>query len=336
MEPPENKLKYSLLLLAVGLITGFVLVFWFVPENSFIPENDKAGLGTSSLESKYKYDIEKYKKVDPKLVLYKELEGFKTGFNEATGIYIDENDKIYICGDSGVIIVNQDGRNKKIKSIEGLTAVAVTTDGVIYAAAGDKVFFGKKDLAGSFGIKGKGKGEFEYITSIKIKNDKLYIADAGNRRVTILDLKGKYFGEFVKEPSKEIKGFIIPSPHMDLFPDNDGNLWVANTGKLRFEKYSKDGVLLSSWGKSGINIEEFIGCCNPCNFTITRDGSFITSEKGLPRIKEYDKTGKFIGVVASPSAFSEKCVNMAVAADSKGIVYALDSVEKKVRMFQKQ
>ncbi|MFH1074814.1 MAG: hypothetical protein V1752_06985 [Candidatus Firestonebacteria bacterium] len=334
----DNKKKYSLLILAFGLLIGFVLAFWFIPENRYIPKNNKAGLGTSRLGEEYRYNIEEYKQVDSERVLYTALPGFKTGFDEATGIIVDQNDKIYVCGDKGIRIVDIEGTLlEEIKGEDKLTAVEITREGIIYAAARDKVFFGGKDLfKKSFGKKGRKTGEFEYITSIKIMRGNLFIADAGNRRVSKYDLNGKYLGEFVKKDSKKgYKGFIIPSPHMDLGPDKDGSLWVANTGMLRLEKYSAEGVFLDSWGKSGVKPENFIGCCNPCNFTVTKDGDFVTSEKGLPRIKLYDKTGKFLGIAAPPSVFDEKCVNMALAVDSKDRIYALDSVEKKVRVFVK-
>jgi len=331
-----KKLKYSLLILALGLAAGFAVTFWLVPNNGYIPENNQAGLGTAYLPEEYRYNLDAYKQVEPKLVLYKELPGFKTGFDEATGISVDGKDNVYICGDIGVKIFSISGKFlTEIRSKKKATAITVTPQGgIIYAALQDSVVF--KDINTGFGKKGKGPGEFEYITSMKIIGSELYVADAGNRRVSVFDLTGKYLREFGKNDAKKgVKGFIIPSPHMDLAVDKDGSLWVGNTGRLRVDKYSKEGKFLSTWGKAGSKLEEFIGCCNPANFAIMSDGSFITSEKGLPRIKQYDKTGKFIGVVAPPSAFNEKCVNMAVAVDSKGKVYALDSVEKRVRIFQK-
>src|SRR3989339_327185 len=77
----SKKLKYSLIILAIGLLTGFALTFWLVPDNPYIPGNDKAGLETGELDAKYKYNIEEYKKVDPKLVLYGEYAAENHGGN---------------------------------------------------------------------------------------------------------------------------------------------------------------------------------------------------------------------------------------------------------------
>lgn len=334
----KKKLKYTLMVLAIGLVAGFAVTFWSVPENKFIPENNKAGLGTAELPPEYKYNIEQYKLVDPKLVLYKEVEGFSTGFSEATGLLIDGAANIYVSGEKGVRVFDANGKlNKELKTEVKVTAVAATKDGVLYMAMKDRVLIKKADAETRFGKKGKGAGEFEYITCMKISNNMVFIADAGNRRVSVFDLQGRFLRDFGKKNTKAgYKGFIIPSPHMDLDFDKDGNLWVANTGLLRLEKYTANGALSEYRGKAGMQQEHFIGCCNPCNFVIDKTGDFITSEKGLPRIKLYAKTGILKGFIAAPSEFNEKCVYMALAVDSKNRVYALDSVKKKVRVFEKK
>jgi sugar lactone lactonase YvrE len=328
----QRKILYSFLVLAVGLLLGLLV------ESHFVPEKSKDGLAKETLPDKYKYNIEEYKKVDSGLVIYREIKAFKTGFTEAAGLAIDKNDKIFICGDKGVRIVDPNGiLLNEIISAEKITAVAVSGEGVIYAAARDRIFFGKKDFSRDFGKRGRGKGDFEYITGLKTGGDKLFIADAGNRKVTVADLQGKFIADIGgKDAAKGIKGFIVPSPHMDLDIDKVGNIWVANTGLLRLEKYSVDGVLAGCWGKAGAGLDAFIGCCNPSNFVIDKNGDFVTSEKGLPRIKLYDMTGKLKGVVAPPSEFNEKCVYMALAVDSKNRVFALDSVKKMVRVFEKK
>ena len=65
---------------------------------------------------------------------------------------------------------------------------------------------------------------------------------------------------------------------------SDGLLRVVNPGRHRIEAYTFDGDLEFSWGKVSVGIEGFCGCCNPVNFAILSDGSFITCEKGLTRV----------------------------------------------------
>ena len=93
-------------------------------------------------------------------------------------------------------------------------------------------------------------------------------------------------------------------------------------------------------------VEGFCGCCNPVYFARRPDGKFVTSEKGLNRIKIYDAKGKFEGVVAGPEQLvkdrelaAKACVNCKVgfgfdvACDARGRVLALDPVARTIRVF---
>jgi hypothetical protein len=79
--------------------------------------------------------------------------------------------------------------------------------------------------------------------------------------------------------------------------------------------------------------EGFSGCCNPAFFTFLSDGRFVTSEKGLVRIKTYKVSGEFEGVVAAPDKFIEDGHAPDIAADSKNNIYAMDFDKKVIRVF---
>jgi hypothetical protein len=120
------------------------------------------------------------------------------------------------------------------------------------------------------------------------------------------------------------------------------------------EAYTFEGDFELAWGEASMGIEGFCGCCNPVNFSLLPDGRFVTSEKGLPRIKVYEADGAFAGVVAGPRDFDANkraCCSSAavsaplddvsicqsggidVAADARGRVMALDPVDRVVRVF---
>jgi len=118
--------------------------------------------------------------------------------------------------------------------------------------------------------------------------------------------------------------------------DPDGFLWAANTGRHSLENYTLDGDFRSSWGESGMEIQGFSGCCNPSHFVILEDGSFVTSEKGLPRVKLYNRIGDLISVVAPTERFLEGTVGLDLAVDSAQKIYVLDPLQKLVRIFAKK
>jgi hypothetical protein len=93
------------------------------------------------------------------------------------------------------------------------------------------------------------------------------------------------------------------------------------------------GVLQNSWSKSTPEIEGFSGCCNPARFTFLKDGRFITSEKGLVRIKVYTPSGEFESVVAAPEKFISDGEAPDLAVDEMGNVIALDIDKKMIRFF---
>jgi len=102
------------------------------------------------------------------------------------------------------------------------------------------------------------------------------------------------------------------------------------------ENYRADGTPVSSWGQASMRVEGFCGCCNPSHLAVRRDGSFITSEKGLVRVKLYGPTGEFRGVVAPPDAFDEGTVGLDLAADADGDVLVLDAVRRQIRVFRQK
>ena len=129
-------------------------------------------------------------------------------------------------------------------------------------------------------------------------------------------------------------GFIIPSPNFHLDFDPQNNLWVTNPGMHAIQQYNDLGELTESWSKSSPEIEGFSGCCNPAKFTFLPDGRFITSEKGLVRIKIYSASGEFESVVAAPEKFTEDGEALDLAVDKQENIIALDENKKMIRFFK--
>ena len=328
-----------ILLVAAGLVGGYFMASSYIPGNTAVNEVKSDGAGNPALPENFKYDMAKLKQYDPRQLLYGEETKIKTGLKEPFGLTVNKKDgRVLVVSTEGMLVCDGAIAGKVAAlpvRLEGPGSVSFGFAGELLLAGRDSVNIVSGTIIG-FGKKGKGVGEFKYITSVKANAKYIFTADAGNRRVCKFDLKGKYLGQIGRKDKAAGKNFVIPSPHMDMDFDSKGNLWVANAGLLQLEKYSPEGVFVSSWGKHGINIDEFIGCCNPVNFVIDGGDNFITAEKGVLRIKKYDKTGKFLGVVAPPGTFNEKNTSIPLAVDSKNRVYALDTIEKTVRVFSEK
>jgi hypothetical protein len=175
------------------------------------------------------------------------------------------------------------------------------------------------------------------FTSIATSPDAVYVADAGNLIVWHFDKEGnliKRIGD--RDGAKDVPGFIIPSPYFDVAVDPDGFLWAADTGRHSLQNYNPDGGIRTIWGEFSLEIQGFCGCCNPSHFSVLEDGRFVTSEKGIPRVKIYNRLGELASVVAGPDLFREGTVGLDLAADSRQRIYILDPAQKAVRIFERK
>jgi len=292
----------------------------------------KAGSG---LGKEFDYDLKAYRKTDPKLIVYKEEAPVPTGFTINRGLAVDRKDRIYVAGDEAIRVFDKDGRQSAEIGPINARCLAVADDGTLYV--------GVRYNVAVLGVDGTVKATWEclgasaLITSLAVGEKDVFIADAGNRIVMHYDRSGKRLGKIGrKDAAKNVPGFVLPSPYFDLAIAPDGLLRVVNPGHHRIEAYTFDGDLETSWGVPSTTIEGFCGCCNPTHLAVLPDGGFVTSEKGLPRVKVYDSQGKFQCVVAGCESFTDDTILAGVAVDSKGRVLVLDPVKKSVRVFVKK
>ena len=310
---------------------------------------DTTGEKGSGLGKAYEYDISELAKVDPNLILYEEVgAGFGTGFSFSRGIAVGPDGLIYVTGDAGVKVFGESGNKVREFGVgSAARCITVAGDGRVFVGLDDHIEI--YDGVGKRLSVWKSLGEQAVLTSVAVAKDDVFVADAGDRIVVRYDMSGKIVKRIgARDKERGIPGFVIPSPYFDLLIGNDGLLRVVNPGRHTIEAYTFDGDMEVSWGKFGSRIDGFAGCCNPVNIAMLKDGSFITCEKGLVRVKVYDADGKFVGVVASPKQLAggikmEICEYPAqcrvggfdVAVDGKGRVIVLDTMRNVVRMFSR-
>lgn len=85
-----------------------------------------------------------------------------------------------------------------------------------------------------------------------------------------------------------------------------------------------------------MQMDGFSGCCNPSNIAILSDGSFVTSEKGIERVKIHDVTGEFNCLVAGPDKFQEGTVGLDISIDQHDRIYILDPKNGLIRVFERR
>ena len=178
-------------------------------------------------------------------------------------------------------------------------------------------------------------GERAVITSLAVSDTRIYAADAGNRIVHCFAPDGRRVGEVGgKDPERGAPGLVVPSPCLDVVLGPGASVWVVNPGRRSIEKYGSDGVFASSWSPEDIELAGFCGCCNPTHIALRPDGSLVTSEKGIVRVKLFGPAGDFMGVVAGPSRFADDEDNLDLAVFSDGRILVLVPGQSELRLYE--
>ena len=292
--------------------------------------------GKKDLDSRFTYDVSQFERTDPALLLYRETTPIPTGFDDPKCLAVGPDNSLFIGGDRSVKRLDSSGKFQIPLAAKPLALAA--TDARLCVAFKDhlEIF----DANGKPLVVGEHLGDKAWLTGIADAGETIFLADAGGREIIRCDANGKVLGRF-GHPGDGNPGFVIPSPYFHVALGGDGLLWVNNPGRHQIEAYTTDGKFELGWGTPSMAVEGFCGCCNPVYFTRRPDGKFVTSEKGLNRIKIYDAKGKFEGVVAGPETLvkdldlaKKACADCQVgfgfdvACDSTGRVLALDPATK--------
>ncbi len=318
-------MKKSIIYIFLALIVVIILVIVIGDFRSTRPDRMSG--------NPFKLNLDRIKSVDPDLVTYRETRNYRVDARQAGGIAV-AGEKIYLAADTFLQVFDYAGRQvMKVTLPEpaGCLEVSIKEDIIVgfrnslalYSAGGEEKW------------RSEALNERAVITALALKDGTIFAADAGNRAVHRFTAEGIYIGSFEGKTSIEGNhGFIVPSPYFDLGVNPDGELWVVNPGKHALENYTDDGNLRSFLENISPEIDGFSGCCNPAHIAIMRDGSFLTSEKGVVRIKIHEASGELSTVVAPPDKFREDGEAPDVDVDEEGIVYALDYDRNMIRIFE--
>ena len=305
-----------------------------------------AGRALGADSNPFAYDVAKFARTDPKLIHYREVRRFRCPRPEPRRFTIGPDDRLYVAAGKSVSILTNEGQPvSEIALDTAARAVAVAKDGTVFISLRDhlEVF----DAKGARRAAWESPGERPWITGLAVTENDVFAADSGHRVVLRYDRSGKIAGRIgEKNKEREIPGFIIPSPYLDVRLHPDGLLRVNNPGRHQIEAYTLGGDLELSWGKPSAAIDGFCGCCNPVSIAPLPDGRIVTAEKGIPRVKVYSVHGAFESVVAGMEAFPENAkvceggdserAALDVAVDSRGDIFILDLVAGDIRVMNKK
>jgi len=168
--------------------------------------------------------------------------------------------------------------------------------------------------------------EKAWVTSMAVGSNIVFVCDAGQRAIWRYDLSGKLLSRIPSlddSPTNRTTRFIIPSPYFPVV-FHGGFFYVANTGEHEIRVYTPEGEIVRRWGFPATQDPTgFVGCCNPIHLAIHPDGSLITAEKGIPRIKAYTLKGDFKGVLFPAGIFPKNALIDALAINDDGTCWVV-------------
>jgi hypothetical protein len=281
----------------------------------------------------FSLDLDQFSRYDRDLLAYREEAPLLTGLTDARTLARAPAGDLYVT--DGVRILSV----PKVPGIAGpentaalpQTVTALTADlaGTLFAGARGDVY--SIDPGSGHAASIMELGERAVVTAIDAYGDHLAVADAGQRTIWFMTKDGRLTGSLDGKRPGEEGGFVVPSPWFHLAYGKD-ELLIANPGRQRVERY-KDGSYTGSWGTAGMSMAGFCGCCNPTHFALLPGGGFVTSEKGIPRVKVLGPDGELRSVVAGADSFDQGTTGLALAAEPGGRILVLDPARGQLRAF---
>lgn len=279
----------------------------------------------------FEYDLSAFKTIPADRRIGQRVAVFPAGMERPRALAAGPGNRIYIAGDGALRVLEPDGRVARTVKLDGSpSCIAVAADGTVFLGMDRRL--DSLALDADEALPGTTLGEKTLLTSLAVDAEHLFAADAHSRRVWIFTRAGALKGQ-IDGRRYRAEGFAIPSAHFDIALEGDGRLWIADPGNQRLVLFSLDGQPADPWGAASMRLEDFCGCCNPTDIARLADGSFVTSEKGLPRIKVYRPDRTLRGALAGPSDFEEGVVGLDLAVDGNGRILALDPARKQILVF---
>ncbi|MDP6544793.1 MAG: NHL repeat-containing protein [Phycisphaerae bacterium] len=333
-QQPNHKTNDLVISLAVLAAVGIAVWAAF----SLMDPTGDNGAGTGR---EYDKDFQKLKKFDLSLLKWVEVRPASPVFLDVpTAVAVLDSGSICVAGDKAIWIHTPDGKEAKRVSLSLAPQALATADETIYVASRNTIAVLNSN--GREQARWAPLDDKAHLTSLAVSDEYVYAADAGNRVVMRYDRKtGKRTYKNGRPDSGAfLSGFNVPSPHLDVALTADGELLTVDPGRSLVQLRDVYGDVLKSWGSEGSGITKFYGCCNPAAIAVMGDGSIVTYEKTLQRVKVYSPEGKLLNVAVGPNDFLDSAKDARVvpdiAVDRTGRILVLDPTMKTLRIFKRK
>ena len=184
---------------------------------------------------------------------------------------------------------------------------------------------------GDFGDYGAERGQLVWPAAIVIDSQqRLYVSDEWNHRITVFDTKGHVLDEWGKVGSGDGQ---LNRPSGLAF-DAEENLLVVDTLNHRIQKFTRDGRFLAKWGDYGAGP----GQLNmPWGVAANAGGEVYITDWRNDRVQKFTAQGEFLRQWGSSGQGDGEFNRPAgIAVDRDGDVYVVDWHNSRVQIFDSE
>jgi uncharacterized protein (TIGR03663 family) len=222
-------------------------------------------------------------------------------------------------------------------------ALAIGADGLWYVADSGNQRIQVLDSDGKplrmWGSSGTGAGQFQepWGVAVNQKLGRVYVSDTWNHRVQVFDLEGTYLSEWGHFADTKGQADLEPSGFWgprDIVLDATGNVYVADTGNKRIQKFDADGKFLAQWGGAGVVPGRFD---EPTSLDISATGVIYVADAWNRRVQSFSTDMKPLGEWPVDSWAGESVVNKPYLRVSPGgDVYVSDPERYRILVFDSE
>jgi len=113
--------------------------------------------------------------------------------------------------------------------------------------------------------------------------------------------------------------------------DSSGNVYVADTGNNRIQKFTSSGQFITKWGSEGNGDGQF---SSPHGIALDSNGNIYVADTGNNRIQKFTSSGQFITKWGSEgNGDGEFSVPRSIALDSSGNIYVAEEWNHRIQKF---